>query len=37
MKLKRKSPTQSYDKNPYTHCKIQKAKRQHRNATDNFD
>ena len=29
--------TQSYDKNPYTHRKIQKATWQHKNATKNFD
>ena len=29
--------TQSYDKSPYTHRKIQKATLQHKNATKNFD
>ena len=29
--------TQSYDKSPYTHRKIQKATRQHKNATKNFN
>ena len=29
--------TQSYEKSPYTHRKIQKATRQHKNATKNFD
>ena len=29
--------TQSYDKRPYTHSKIKKAKWQHKNATKNFD
>ena len=29
--------TQSYDKRPYTHRKIQKATWQHKNATKNFD
>ena len=29
--------TQSYDKIRYTHRKIQKATRQHKNATKNFD
>ena len=29
--------TQSYDKNPYTHRKIQEASWQHKNATKNFD
>ena len=29
--------TQSYDKSPYTDRKIQKATRQHKNATKNFD
>ena len=29
--------TQSYDKRPYTHRKIQKATRQHENASKTFD
>ena len=33
MKRKKKDPTQSYDKNPFTQKKIQKATRQHKHAT----
>ena len=34
---KERALTQSYDKNTYTHRKIQKAMWQHKNATKNFD
>ena len=34
---KRRDLTQSCDKSPYTHRKIQKATWQHKNATQNFD
>ena len=34
---KERDLTQSYDKSPYTHRKIQKATWQHKNATKNFD
>ena len=34
---KEKDPTQSYDKSPHTHRKIQKATWQHKNATKNFN
>ena len=33
----RRDLTQSYDRNPYTHRKVQKAKQQHKNPTKNFD
>ena len=36
-KEKGRDLTQSYDKSPYTHRKIQKATWQHKNATKNFD
>ena len=36
-KGKRIDLTQSYDKSPYTHRKIQKATLQHKNAIKNFD
>ena len=36
-KKKGRDLTQSYDKSPYNHRKIQKATRQHKNATKNFE
>ena len=37
MREKGRDLTQSYDKSPYTHRKIQKATWQHKNATKNVD
>ena len=37
LREKGKDLTQSYDKSPYTHRKIQKAAGQHKNANKNFN